>query len=121
MAPGGARAGLPQVIVNDLDERVGPAQVLGGGGESILPRRAFAMGKHLVQRRLPHIHQGLATEVMGLDFGMLGNGHQVTSTGVISGVIDWSVRVAIKLTTATVLDLTAATARAPSRAPGSRE
>jgi hypothetical protein len=33
---------------------------------------------------------------MGMDFGMLGNGHQVTS----KGVIDWSARVAIKLTTA---------------------
>jgi hypothetical protein len=37
---------------------------------------------------------------MGLDFGMMGNSHQVTSHGVIKGVIDWSVRVAIKLTTA---------------------
>src|SRR5262249_58026628 len=96
MAPGGASAGLPQVIVNDLDERVGPAQVLGGGGESILPRRACAMGQHLVQSRLTHIHQGLAAAVMGVDVGMMGNGHQVTSTGVIA----WSVRVAITLTTA---------------------
>src|SRR5215831_9849737 len=58
------------------------------------------MRKHLVQGRLAHIHQGLAAEVMGLDFGMMGNRHQVTSTRVIPGVIDWSVRVAIKLTIA---------------------
>jgi hypothetical protein len=54
------------------------------------------MGKHLVQSRLAHIHQGLAAQVMGLDFGMMGNGPQGTSTGVIN----WRVRVAIKLTTA---------------------
>src|SRR4029453_18499945 len=100
MAPGGASAGWPQVIVNDFDERVGPAQVLGGGGKSILTRRACAMGKYLVQSRLTHIHEGLAAPVMGVDCGMMGNSHQVTSQGVITGVIDWSVRVAIKLTTA---------------------
>ena len=93
-------AGLPQVIINDLDQRVWPAQVLGGSGEAVLTRCTFTMRKHLVQGRLADIHQGLAAEVMGLDFGMMGNSHQVTSTGVIPGVIDWSVRVAIKLTTA---------------------
>src|SRR5262249_49874559 len=124
MAPRGARAGLPQVIVNDLDKRVGPAPVLGGGGESILTRRAFAMWKHLVQSRLTHIHQGLAAEAIGLGFGMMENGHQVTSSGIISDVSDWSVRVASKRTTAagacpdSTPGLSAVTSRAPSRAPG---
>ena len=54
------------------------------------------MCKDLVQSRLAHIDQGLSAQVKSLDFGMIVNGHQVTS----HWVIDWSVRVAIKLTTA---------------------
>src|SRR5262249_11198435 len=100
-----------------------PAQVLGCSGEAVLTRCTFTMRKHLVQGRLANIHQGLAAEVMGLDFGMMGNRHQITSTRVIPGVIDWSVRVAIKLTIAagagpdSTPGLSAATSRAPSRAP----
>src|SRR5215471_20687726 len=89
-------AGLTQVIINDLDERVRPAEVLGGSGESILTRRTFTMRKPLVQGRLADIHQGLAAEVMGVDFRVVGNGHVVTSTGVI----DRSVMVAINFTMA---------------------
>src|SRR6266700_2224188 len=54
------------------------------------------MRKHLVQGRLADIHQGLAAEVMGVDFWMVGNGHEVPSPGVI----DRSVMVAINFTTA---------------------
>src|SRR5215467_681082 len=89
-------AGLPQVIIDDLDERVWPAEVLGGRGESILTRRTFPRRKHLVQGRLADIHQGLAAEVMGLHFRVLGGAHAGTSIGVM----DWRVMVAINLTTA---------------------
>src|SRR3989442_2591697 len=54
------------------------------------------MRKHLVQGRLTDIHQGLAAEVMGVDFRMVGSGHEVPSPGVI----DRSVMVAINFTTA---------------------
>src|SRR5215470_17189531 len=54
------------------------------------------MRKHLVQGRLADIHQGLSAEVMGVDFRMVGNGHEVPSPGVI----DRSVMVAINFTTA---------------------
>src|SRR5215831_17182990 len=89
-------AGLTQVIIDDLDKRVWPAQVLGGSGEAVLTRRTFTMRKHLVQGRLADIHEGLAAEVMSLDFRVVGNVHEVTSIGVM----DWRVMVAINLTTA---------------------
>src|SRR5262249_43495621 len=88
--------GLTQVIINDLDEGVRPASILDSCSESVLTRRAFTMRKHLVQGRLADIHQGLAAEVMGVDFRMVGNGHEVPSPGVI----DRSVMVAINFTTA---------------------
>jgi hypothetical protein len=89
-------AGLTQVIINDLDEGVRPASILDGRGESVLTRRTFPMRKYLVQGRLADIHQGLAAEVMGVDFRMVGNGHEVPSPRVI----DRSVIVAINFTTA---------------------
>src|SRR5262245_33837198 len=89
-------ARLTQVIIDDFDKRVGPAEVLGGSGEAILTRRTFTMRKHLVQGRLADIHQGLAAEVMGLDFRVVGSVHEITS---IRGM-DWRVMVAINLTPA---------------------
>src|SRR4029453_12447116 len=88
--------GFAQIIIDDLDEMRRPAQVLGGCAEAILARRALALLTYLVQRRLADIHQGLAAEVMRLDFRLLGGRHARAS----KGWIDWRAMVAIKLTTA---------------------
>jgi len=89
-------AGFAQIIIDDLDEMLRPAQVLGGGAEALLARRALAVLKHLGQRRLADIHQGLAAEVMRLDLRLMGCSHARAS----KWWIDWRAMVAIKRTTA---------------------
>jgi hypothetical protein len=90
-------AGCAQSIIDDLDERRRPAQVLGGGAEALLARRALAMLQHLGQRRLADRHQGLAAEVMRLDVRLMGCRHAQASRGWCA----WRAMVAIKRTTAT--------------------
>src|SRR5215471_14622939 len=96
MAILGGPAGLAQIIIDDLNKRVRPAQVLGGGAKPIWPCRALAMLKDLVQGRLADRHQGLAAEVMRWDCGAIGVTHEMASRGSIDG----RAMVAIKFTTA---------------------
>ena len=96
MAILGGPAGLAKIIIDDLNKMVRPAQVLSGGAKPLLSCRALAMLKDLVQGRLADIHQGLAAEVMRLDFGAIGGTHEMASRWSI----DCRAMVAIKFTTA---------------------
>jgi hypothetical protein len=72
MARLGGPAGWAKLISDDRNKRVRPAHVLGGGAQLLLPCRARARRKDLVQGRRADLHQGRAAEVMRVDCGALG-------------------------------------------------
>src|SRR5215470_12566825 len=66
-----ARTGKPEILVNDNDSILRPAELTGLGGERILPLGRLTIVLDLGGARLAQIDNRLAGEVAGSDLGSL--------------------------------------------------
>ena len=68
LAVGGARAGLPEIAVDDDDAIKRPAERDSPFAQRVLALGALGVLEDLTQRRLPYVQVGHAREVRGGDF-----------------------------------------------------
>jgi hypothetical protein len=61
----GRGRGEAQIVINDVDGLVGPAELAGPLAEGVLQSQAFLMAHHLMRGRLPDVNDGLAGQMLG--------------------------------------------------------
>lgn len=67
------RPAAPEVLVDDFDNIVGPAQRAGALSQCVLPGRGLGVFEHLRHRRLPDVDEGSTLEVPCTDLARHGS------------------------------------------------
>jgi len=70
----GTGCGEAQILVNDLDSLIGPAQLAGTITQGVLQAEAFWIVSYLMRRRLSEVNDGLAGQMLG--WNQIGTVHR---------------------------------------------